>query len=954
MSGRTVGMAILLIVSIAVGILVRSYLKKKKEEEAAAAAKVAPVIAAAAPPDPDLALDFKPQEDGTKVAQKPDGSVVTIAPDSTKTVVMPDKTKVVTKPDGSKDTTTPDGATTTTPPSSGAVLTSALAKMASSPELYAALAGGMVLDTVVNKALTKFSTKFLEKGTQRIASKVMTKAAQESGESIFEKLGTRLVKKLAKKAAVKVGAQVSTKMATQAAVAASTGPGAPFVGAAELIFNATLGYLDTLNLGGFKDAKTSDEILGEKKEFDKQFSDFAAKTGLKLPMLYGPLDDLAGQGIEVYTAAVTEMCKEILAVEGNPHIKKVKDKLMALSDDEKRVIVTDQDKLAEFMATNLEMDKVVEQALDDMCIKNGGVFKTPNSKKYCTFKPADKSKCNAPLSEKKLIYTEWNEKDQQCEIRPGLMRTVCEGMGHDVTYNVDTGLCNLTPEYCLQKTGNRDCNINKAQDIAEAIFGRAFVRGIINVFDFDKMYHPCPAGSVNPTQWLAKEAGDAMNIPGKNALEGLGNMNLTCFGVSCNDDEDKDGGLCYPKCKPGYTGRVGMCIKDCPDGWERTGGPLGLTCSRKCPDGYPPVTPLDKVSCKIPTRDRDIKPAAVDKCDLGVAAKCPGGWATTVQGPGGMCQPPCPAGQKNITGICYSQEVNALTMGASSSCPNGGKNIGAICSKPVRCDGGTDRHQVGCCWISCKSWTTWNALKNCHPDQSYGATYSCPSGYDKVALNCFAKNFGPAPIAKSLLSVGECPAGKIKDGGMCYTPCETGWTKTVGGCCTKQTKCADDRVEDSLGLCYLKCTADEHKTTVNFCAKNVPSGFTDAGLMMTRPTEVSDNYPRLPKGAALKMTFRKRIAPVPGTSVNDIATSTIGKRANELSSAVKTGSMVEIGAAAAMLSIASNPIVTAFGAAEMVDLFPSSSDMAEAIESLPEKSRKLMTDLPANLQKVWI
>jgi hypothetical protein len=959
MGDRRIGLLILLVVSVIVGVLVRSYLKKRKEEEAT-------------PPDPDLSLDFKPQSDGSKIAQKEDGSTVVIAADNTKTVTSPDKTKTVTKPDGSKETTTPDGKTTST----SAAIADSLKKMATGPDLYISLAGGMVVDTIVSKALTKFSTKFLEKGTERFGSKMLTRAAQEAGESVFEKLGTRLVKKLgqkaAQKAAAKAGAKVATNLTTKAATAAATGPGAPFVAAGELIFGATLGYMDTLNLGGFKDAKTSDELAGEKKEFDKTFNDFAAKQKLELPILYGPLDDLSAEGPEDYVDAITAECQAILAVDGNEFIKKVLDKIKTLSDSEKQAMLNDEEKKATFMSENLEMDKVIDKALDNMCAKAGGVLKTPKSKKYCTFTPADKAKCNAPLSEKKLIYSEWNEKDKQCEIRPGMMRNICEGMQHGVTYNVDTGTCNLTDEYCLQKTGTRDCKIGKAQDIAETIFGRAFVRGIMNVFDIEHMYHPCPKGTINPTEWLAnqvsetadavlsktpqqmlaKEAGININI--KSAVEGLGKMNITCFGVSCNDDEDKDGGLCYPKCKPGYTGRVGLCIKDCPPGWERTGGPLGLTCARKCPDGFPPVSAIDQVSCKIPTRDRDIKPATVDKCDVGVPAKCPDGWNTTVEGPGGMCQQPCPAGQKNIGGVCYSQEVNLLTKLATSSCPNGGTNIGAICSKPAKCDGGWDEQRWGCCWIDCSTTKSWNAAKNCHRDESYGSTYSCPAGYDKLALSCNAKNFGPAPVAKSILAVGVCPPGKLKDGGMCYNACEAGWTKTVGGCCTKQQKCPDDRVEDSLGLCYLKCTADEHKTTVNFCAKNVPEGFKDAGLMMTRPTETSDSYPRLPNGPALKMTLRKRIAPVPGTSVNDIATSTIGRRANELSKAVKGGNIAEMGAAAAMLSLASNPVMNAFGAAELVDLFPSASDVAKEIQEMPEKSKKLLTDAPAYIQKAWI
>jgi hypothetical protein len=77
------------------------------------------------------------------------------------------------------------------------------------------------------------------------------------------------------------------------------------------------------------------------------------------------------------------------------------------------------------------------------------------------------------------------------------------------------------------------------------------------------------------------------------------------------------------------------------------------------------------------------------------------------------------------------------------------------------------------------------------------------------------------------------------------------------------------------------------------------------------------------------MTLRKRKAPVPGTSENDVKNSTLGKRALELGSAVKSGDPLAIASSAAVFSIASSPFTQAFGLAPLTDLIPSGQQMSE-------------------------
>lgn len=48
------------------------------------------------------------------------------------------------------------------------------------------------------------------------------------------------------------------------------------------------------------------------------------------------------------------------------------------------------------------------------------------------------------------------------------------------------------------------------------------------------------------------------------------------MGQSCSSDEEEQGGLCYKKCREGYTGNAAICYGNCPTNTTD----IGLTCSR--------------------------------------------------------------------------------------------------------------------------------------------------------------------------------------------------------------------------------------------------------------------------------------------------------------------------------------------------------------------------------------
>ena len=141
-------------------------------------------------------------------------------------------------------------------------------------------------------------------------------------------------------------------------------------------------------------------------------------------------------------------------------------------------------------------------------------------------------------------------------------------------------------------------------------------------------------------------------------------------------------------------------------------------------------------------------------------------------------------------------------------------------------------------------------------------------------------------------------------------------------------KCDADRTQDTAGLCYKACPGGWHKTTVNFCEKDVPAGYMETAALITRPVISSDKYLRKLEGPSLSISFRKRKAPVPSTSKSDVANSTLGKRAIELGNAVKSGDPLAIASSAAIFSIASSPFTQAFGLAPLTDFIPSGQQLS--------------------------
>lgn len=372
----------------------------------------------------------------------------------------------------------------------------------------------------------------------------------ELKSSLIEKLGVKLNPKSEARAAA---IAVERAGARSAALAESSAAG-PEVTIAELAFGVVTGALDGMNLGGFKNLETMTALNSTRDTLNKNFVD--SLNGTDLPMVMGPLDKMTGQDLAKKIVDVTVSLVRANPLGANP--------------------------------TDAQLNDIVDRAYARVCTDNGGFMYTNNTtgNTYCSF---SQTNCKAPWPmENTDTYYEW--KDNVCQATQSAMRSYCESMGNGVTYNMDTGSCNLTNAYCGRYTGralmsNGDCIMNDGQKFAEAIFGTAFTRSILNIFDFKDNYNACPPGTTEPNELNALDAFPGLGLAAAGALA-IG-AQFFCSGAQCPAGQEMMlqtlgvnkslGGLCYEACRPGYTSNwsndrssaiAGMCYGPCPPGYQ--------------------------------------------------------------------------------------------------------------------------------------------------------------------------------------------------------------------------------------------------------------------------------------------------------------------------------------------------------------------------------------------------
>ena len=187
--------------------------------------------------------------------------------------------------------------------------------------------------------------------------------------------------------------------------------------------------------------------------------------------------------------------------------------------------------------TLIDYDCIKDIILNEECLSVDGLI-YDNDK--CTFK---KEKCikSLPLGEDQL-YTEF--KDGKCVLANPGMKEVCnklkkEVVGGDknsVTYNEDTGMCDISKEYCRTKgvswkynenIKENDCFVPLEQNIVEIIFGETITRA------FNRFYMPIINTAVDSIKLLVDPPTKMVPATGLITFKDLTNGNM-CLAAASN------------------------------------------------------------------------------------------------------------------------------------------------------------------------------------------------------------------------------------------------------------------------------------------------------------------------------------------------------------------------------------------------------------------------------------
>ena len=817
-------------------------------------------------------------------------------------------------------------------------------KIATDPIVWGAIAGQLTLSLFLHflpefgKEITKAAVSIKENMIYNLGDSV----ASRDLSRITERTGMRFVTHAAERGAVTAATSIGTR---QAAIA-STGPAAPFLEVAEFGFNLLTGFMDELNLGGFHNMTNVHFLTAMRDSVTEIAANAYTSHGQEWPVIYGPFHKYADSN--VLMNEITDDANTIVNVELASFMSGIAAHTIQIPSYLRFTPATStsagywgsgaastssgrRDQMTSWSAQYVNTQEAFVTAKVNKCYSLGGVWKKHpySSNMYCTYDNDGPGQCRDapfPLTKEGDRYYEFDRGSKTCQIRPTIMRQKCESMGLGVTYNMDTGICNLSQQYCTRYGAdngliNGDCSISTGEQIADMIFGTSFVHSLVNIFSLQG-YTPCPAGA-----------------------ETVGYL---CQENKCDVNQDKVDGLCYDSCPAGFSrnadglgGHVaGMCYKcppeynpvtgglcrheGCPAGTVRGSGlsslcyppcPVGQSdngfaqCADNCPDGF---DTLSNSCLRNADTETDFNPTI---------ATCPSGWRTTVPGAAGMCQEPCPSGQKQEGALCYDNAVpNPVSLNLSYvpgyTCPDGGwRNDGLSCFLDLKCN--TFWRDKCYEWgdPDIITWWTGCVVTQCNdgPKQTPATKEGCKSGYEDILGVCWARQYGFAPIAKSLLEVGQCgnwnycpsnyicpPIPRERDGGYCYRPCSTygqGFVRSAAGSCLKGAASID------------RNATPRPNPQPNF-----------------KTVQATTFGPQTSRGISLHTYSRHRSTPFPSTTEDDFKNSQLGSHIQNGINAARNGDFDGLGRAVAGTMMLTNPLVVSLGAGSLANIGANAVD----------------------------
>src|SRR5579871_745151 len=170
----------------------------------------------------------------------------------------------------------------------------------------------------------------------------------------------------------------------------------------------------------------------------------------------------------------------------------------------------------------------------------------------------------------------------------------------------------------------------------------------------------------------------------KSSGRGIGTIPGSCTEDKKGNKLEKQGLLCYPQCKAGYTGLLFVCWQDCPEGFTNHGAFCRKPESHSRGSGY---AVWNKDKCE------NENGAECDRCLLQYYPKCEQGFHSS-RWHCDRCSPDCPEGMTDIGISCLKDSYTRKTIlpGCEEGkvydaglcyrdCSKGSKGVGPVCWK---------------------------------------------------------------------------------------------------------------------------------------------------------------------------------------------------------------------------------------------------------------------------------
>jgi len=270
-------------------------------------------------------------------------------------------------------------------------------------------------------------------------------------------------------------------------------------------------------------------------------------------------------------------------------------------------------------------------------------------------------------------------------------------------------------------------------------------------------YPKCPGGyrGVGPVCWQSCRSGYADDgvtcrkdpvITARSSYgRGVGKP------LGCSSDEEKDGALCYPKCKAGYAGEGPVCWQRCPEGFRND----GAYCRK--PEAYGRGTGHSKKKCEDQHGD-----GSCEKDGLLWYPKCRTGFHNVGCC---VCSPNCTDGMNDIGVSCQKKSDPRGVGKALHACDSDEEKDGALCYP--RCKTGYSGSGP-LCWATCAAGFV-NDGATCRKPGDIYAKKSATRGVGKIL-----ERKQPIAYSENLSLVTECSTGDL------YTVHTTGTYGLVG------------------------------------------------------------------------------------------------------------------------------------------------------------------------------